>query len=370
MWHYTRMKIALVHDFLSQNGGAEQVLNVLHDMYPDAPIFTLFAEKDRFPHLASAEIRESFLAKIPFGKKHYQWFLPLMPIATEQYDLTEFDVVISSVSAFAKGIITRPDAIHICYCHTPTRFLWSDTVSYIQGLNHNALVKFLLPFILTPLRIWDRLAADRVDVFVANSATVQKRIEKYYQRESVIVYPPIEVANFKISTTGTKNYYLAGGRLVAYKKFDWVINAFNRLQLPLKIFGEGIAEQDLKKIAGPTIEFVGRVSDEEQKKLYSECIAYIQPQFEDFGMTAVEAMASGRPVIALPKGGSSETIVAGVTGAFMRYEGWEGVFDAVQNFKPESYNPEAIRAHAQKFARNEFEERIRSLVSHYIHDHH
>ncbi len=229
---------------------------------------------------------------------------------------------------------------------------------------------------LPRLRTWDRLAADRVDVFVANSETVQERIAKYYRRESVIVHPSVEVEKFFIAGGeggGPKNFYLAGGRLVAYKKFDWIIEAFNRLKLPLKIFGEGVVADELKKIAGPTIEFLGRVSPEEQKKLYAECIAYIQPQVEDFGMTAVEAMASGRPVIALPKGGSTETIIDGVTGTFMKYEGWEGVLDAVLNFNPAQFDPEKIRAHAQKFARIHFEKQMKTLVEtaySKIHAHH
>lgn len=362
------MKIALVHDFLSQNGGAEQVLKVLHEMYPDAPIFTLFAERDRFPFLKNTDIRESVLAGLPWARRHYQWYLPLMPLATELYDLSEFDVVISSVSAFAKGVITRSDAVHICYCHTPTRFLWSDAHSYVEGIPRNRFIKIVAELLLPRLRTWDRLAADRVDVFVANSATVQERIKKYYRRESTIIHPSVEVEKFSISPTGPKDFYLAGGRLVAYKKFDWIIEAFNRLKKPLKIFGEGVALDDLKKIAGPTIEFLGRVSEEEQKKLYSECVAYIQPQLEDFGMTAVEAMASGRPVIALPKGGSTETIIDGVTGSFMKYEGWEGVLDAVLHFDAGVFNPETIRAHAQKFSRAVFEEKIRAVVAEHSHD--
>jgi glycosyltransferase involved in cell wall biosynthesis len=223
--------------------------------------------------------------------------------------------------------------------------------------------------VLSWQRVWDRLAADRVDVFIANSKTVQNRITKYYRRDSVIIHPSVEVENFHIAPDGPKNYYLAGGRLVTYKKFDWIIEACNRLKMPLKIFGEGIAENDLKKIAGPTIEFLGRVSDDDQKKLYAECIAYIQPQVEDFGMTAVEAMASGRPIIALAKGGSTETIVEGVTGVFMKYEGWEGVLDALLHFDQNKFDPEKIRAHAQKFSRAVFEEKIRALVAEHIKSH-
>lgn len=357
------MKVALVHDYLSQYGGAEQVLQVLHEMFPTAPIFVLFVDRAKLaPVFQNADIRESPLAFFPGARTHYQWYLPFMPTATEAHDLTEFDVIISSASAFAKGIITRPDAVHICYCHTPTRYLWSDTHSYIENLPRNPLIKLFLPRLITRLRLWDRLAADRVDIFLANSKTVARRIAKYYRRKSEIIYPPVDVANFSISPTGPRDYFLAGGRLVTYKKFDWVIEAFNRLKLPLKIFGEGVAAEDLKTIAGPTVEFLGRVSLAEQKKLYAECRAYIQPQVEDFGMTAVEAMASGRPVIALPEGGSLETVVDGTTGVFMKFGGWEGVFDAVLNFNDTAFNPEIIRAHAQQFSRSEFETKIRAAV--------
>lgn len=357
------MKIALVHDFLSQNGGAEQVLKVLHEMYPEAPIFTLFANREKFPEFKNADIRESALALLPAARAHYQWYLPLMPLATELYDLSEYDIVISSVSAFAKGIITRPNTVHICYCHTPTRFLWSDTHSYVADMPRHRIIKLLVQPVLAWQRIWDRLAADRVDIFIANSQTVQKRIKKYYRRDSEIIHPSVEVESFSISAEAPKNYFLAGGRLVSYKKFDWIIEACNRLKLPLKIFGEGAIEQDLKRMAGPTIEFLGRVNLEEQKKLYRECLAYIQPQVEDFGMTAIEAMASGRPVIALPEGGSTETIIDGVTGQFMKFSGWEGVLDALQNFDPSKYNSATIREHALKFSRAQFEERIRAVVA-------
>ncbi len=363
MWQDGRMKIALVHDYLSQHGGAEEVLIALHRLYPAAPIFVLFAEKKKFPELASADIRESFLARMPFIQKHYQWYLPLMPLATEHHDLSEFDVIISSTSAFAKGIITHAGAMHMCYCHTPTRYLWSDTHSYVEELPRSRLIKWAVPPILSLLRVWDRIAASRVEIFIANSVTVQKRIKKYYGRESIIVYPGIDTERFTRSTHPPADYFLAGGRLVAYKKFDWIVEACTRLQVPLKIFGEGPVRAELQKIAGPTVEFLGRVTPEQQATLYARCRAFIQPQVEDFGMTAVEAMACGRPVIALPRGGSTETVINGVTGLFMRYDGWEGVLDALLRFDSTLFDPKIISAHAQQFSRQNFDTRINAVVA-------
>lgn len=357
------MKIALVHDYLSQHGGAEQVLIALHRLYPAAPIFVLFAQREKFPELATADIHESFLARLPFIHTHYQWYLPLMPLATEHHDLSEFDVVISSTSAFAKGIITHVGATHICYCHTPTRYLWSDTHSYVEELPQNRLVKWAVPPMLSLLRVWDRIAASRVDIFIANSHTVRERIKKYYGRDSIVVYPAIDVERFTITTHPVSDYYLAGGRLVAYKKFDWIVEACTRLNVPLKIFGDGPVRTQLQKIAGPTIEFLGRVTPEQQATLYARCKAFIQPQVEDFGMTAVEAMAAGRPVIALPRGGATETVIDGVTGLFMRYEGWEGVLDALLRFEEKKFDPPTIAAHAQQFSRERFNERIAAVVA-------
>lgn len=356
------MKIALVHDYLAQHGGAEQVLLALHELFPQAPIFVLFAVRKRFPELADADIRESFFSRLPLGRTHYQWYLPLMPLATEGHDLSEFDVVISSTSAFAKGIVTRPDAIHICYCHTPTRYLWSDTHPYLEELPRSRLIKWMVPPLLSALRLWDRVAASRVDVFVANSRTVQQRIKKYYGRDSMVVYPGILTERFSISSHPPADYYLAGGRLVAYKKFDWIIEACNRLKAPLKIFGVGSVSAELKKIAGPTVEFLGRVTPEQQATLYSRCRAFIQPQLEDFGMTAVEAMACGRPVIGGSSGGATETIVDGVTGVLMRMDGWEGVLDAMLRADQLQVNPHAIAAHAQTFSRTQFDAQIRAVV--------
>jgi len=297
------MKIALIHDHLTQHGGAEEVLKIFQEIWPAAPTFTLFFNKERLgEYFKDKDIRTSFLQNWPGALKHYQWFLPLMPVATESYDLMDYDVVLSSCSAMAKGVVTRSNTLHFCYCHTPTRYLWSDTHRYVEELKYNRLIKKIVPYFLSRLRTWDQLAAQRVDIFIANSKNVADRIQKYYRRNSVIIHPPVQTDKFQISNNIDK-YFLTGGRLVAYKRFDIAIKAFNRLGIPLKIFGEGPEEKNLKKLAKPNIEFSGRINQKELSQLYSQAIAFIHPQIEDFGITAIESMAAGRPVIAYAAGG-------------------------------------------------------------------
>jgi glycosyltransferase involved in cell wall biosynthesis len=284
-----------------------------------------------------------------------------MPLATEKYELDGYDVVLSNSSALSKGVITRPDSLHICYCHTPTRYLWTDTHLYIKGLSQGSLVKKVVSLMLPKLRMWDRMAADRVDEFIANSKTVQKRISKYYGRESDLIYPPVDVSEFKIFPA-QENYYLAGGRLVPYKKFDLVVQAFNKLGIPLKIFGEGPEAEKLQKMAKPNIEFLGKVTDEQKKELYGKCLAFIHPQEEDFGLMVIEAMASGRPVIAYQKGGATETVVDGKTGKFFPDQSWESLAHTIIRFRPEEYKPEEIRAHAAQFGTAVFKEKIKNYI--------
>lgn len=351
-----------MHDHLNQEGGAEKVLKALGEIYPEAPIYTLIYDKNKLSNVFDEKrIKTSFIQNLPFGKRLFRWFLPLMPTATESYNLFDYDVIISSSSAFAKGVITRPETIHICYCHTPTRYLWSYTKNYIEELSYNKLIKKIIPYFLTPLRLWDRLAADRVDYFVANSRIVQRRIKKYYHRESDLIHPPVETSKFKISQE-LGNYYLIGSRLAPYKRCDLAVQAFNKLGLPLKIFGEGPEMDRLKKMAKGNIEFLGKVSDEKQIELYSRCLAFIHPQEEDFGITAVEAMASGRPVIAYAAGGALETVKEGVTGRFFDEQSWEALADTVIRFKPEEYNPQLIREEAKKYDIEEFKRKIREYV--------
>lgn len=356
------MKVALVHEHLAQDGGAERVVQVLQEIFPKAPLYTLVYDRDR-AHAAfrGKDIRTSFLQKFPFAVRHYQWYLTMMPTAVESYELEQYDVVVSSSSAFAKGIITRPETLHICYLHSPTRYLWSDTHRYVQELSYNAVIKKVLPYVLNRIRVWDRSAADRVDHFIANSKIVQKRITKYYQRTSDVIYPPVDISRFRKSDT-VENYYVTGGRLVAYKRFDIAVQAFNKLGIPLKIFGTGPELRRLRAMAKRNIEFLGRVSDDELPELYGRAIAFLNPQEEDFGITAIEAMASGRPVIAYRAGGATETVLPGKTGIFFEDQMWESLADAVIRFKPESYDPDTIIQHANEFSTEHFQEAISTYI--------
>jgi glycosyltransferase involved in cell wall biosynthesis len=308
-----------------------------------------------------SSIRPSFLQDLPLALRSHKYLLPLMPIATESYDLAGYDVVLSSTSAFAKGVIMRPETPHICYCHTPTRYLWSDTHSYVRENVRDLPTRLAIHPLLTKLRQWDQLAALRVDRFLANSVTVQRRISKYYRRESDIIFPPVETAKFNVADS-IDNYYVAGGRLVSYKRFDLIINAFNKLRKQVKIFGSGPEYAKLKAMAGPTIEFVGRVSEEDKADLYAHALAYLHPQEEDFGITAVEAMAAGRPVIAYGKGGGAETVIPGVTGTLMDEQSWEELCGLIINFQPEQFDSRAIRAHAKQFDKEKFKAQIKAYV--------
>ena len=357
------MKVALVHDHLAQDGGAERVLAIFHKIYPDAPIFVLVYDSKRANKVfQKAKIETSFIQKMPWGLKRYQWYLPLMPLAVEKYNLFDYDLVISSSSAFAKGIITKPDSVHICYCHTPTRFLWSDTHSYTEELKYNKVIKKFIPSSLHKIRLWDRLASDRVDKFIANSQNIAGKIRKYYRRESEVIYAPVDIDKFQIASK-IDSYFLTGGRLVAYKRFDLTIEVFNRLGWPLKIFGSGPEMKSLKKKARPNIEFLGRVSDKNLANLYARAKAFIFPQEEDFGITALESMASGRPVIAYGRGGALETVIPGKTGILFFKQTFDHLAEAVRKFNEHDFNPREIREYAAQFDIKIFENKIRDFIS-------
>ena len=370
------MKVALIHDHLAQDGGAEKVLRVLADMFPEAPIYTLLYEpKQVAKYFKDRRIETSVIQKLPGGVKHYQWYLFFMPMAVEFFDLSAYDLVISDTSSFAKGVITKPDCFHLCYCHTPTRYLWSDTHQYINELKYNKWLKKIISLILNRIRLWDRLAADRVDLFVANSKTVQGRIAKYYRRNSLLVYPPVETEKFSVTDISKQKieekYFLIGCRLAPYKRVDLVIKAFKELasdpNYRLKIFGDGVDEERLKKLATGcnNIEFLGRVSEEEKAKLYSEAQAFINPQEEDFGITIIEAMASGRPVLALRRGGATETVIEGKTGLFFDEQTPASLVNILKKFKSEDFNSQEIREHAQQFSVVNFKTAMLEIINKY-----
>ncbi|HPL95286.1 MAG TPA: glycosyltransferase [bacterium] len=356
------MKIALINDMLVQEGGQERVLRALQELYPEAPTFVLvYDKKQKEKYYADKKIIPTFLQKLPYVENKYQWYLPLMSTAIESLDLRSFDLIISSSSSLAKGVLVKPGAIHLCYCHTPTRYLWSEWHGYVEDLPYNNFIKKILPFYLSHLRNWDYAAAQRVDHFIANSKTVQARIKKYYQKDSHIIYPPVDTEKFFISSR-LSDYYLIGGRLVAYKRYDLAIQAFNRLGLPLKIFGNGPEFTRLKSIAKKNIEFLGDISETEKTRLFSECLAFINPQEEDFGITTIEAMAAGRPVIAYHAGGATETVLEHQTGQFFNDQTWEDLADTIIHFQPEKYDPYLIKEHAEKFNKKRFMTEVKNFI--------
>ncbi len=358
------MRVALVHDYLNQMGGAERVLMAFHEIFPEAPIYTSIYDPQRVdPAFQHMDIRTSFMQKLPFVKKHHQPFLPLYPFALETLDLRDYDLVLSSSSAFAKGIITKPQTLHICYCHTPMRWCWNYE-EYVEREQLGKMARSVLPFLITGLRVWDQTTAMRVDHFIANSPVVAERIHKYYRREAVIIPPPVEVRRFPFDPNiELEDYFLIVSRLIPYKRIDLAIEACNQLQQPLVIIGGGRDEERLRKLAGPTIRFLGRLSDQEVVHYYTHCRALLFPGEEDFGITPLEAQASGRPVIAYGAGGALASIVDGVTGVFFREQTIASLVEALAVFHEQHFNPHVIRNHALEFDMPRFHRRILQFVT-------
>ena len=358
------MKVALVHDHLAQDGGAEKVLKILSQMFPDAPIYTLLYEPaNAAKYFKDRNINTSIIQRVPFGVKHYRWFMPLMPMSVEFFNLRGYDLVISDTSSYAKGVITPQDTPHICYCHTPTRYLWSDTHSYVEELDYNKYVKKLIGLSLNNLRVWDKVAADRVDYFIANSKFIGRRIKKYYRRESEIIYPPVEIDKFS-AIEKKEDYYLAGGRLVPYKRFDLLVKAFKESGRQLKIFGDGPDHGRLIDIAGNSrnIEFCGRVSTECQARLYGNARAFLNPQEEDFGITVVEAQASGTPVIAYSSGGAAEIILPEKTGLLFDHQDTQTVNSTIDKFEKADWNPADSRKRSEEFSVEVFKNKMMANI--------
>lgn len=359
------MKVALVHDWLTNLAGAERVIIALHQEFVGAPIYTSVFVPELFEELADADVRTSFLQRVPFARKKHQAFPFLRTVAFEGFDMSGYDVVVSSCHAEAKGVITPPETLHICYCYTPIRYYWGGYNEYLDNPRFgrlNPVVRAVMPFMASYLRVWDRCAADRVDVFVATCGNVAGRIRKYYRRDPLVVYPPVNTGWLKPSGR-VDEFFLVAGRQIPYKRTDIAVRAFNRLGLPLKVIGNGSELEHLRSIARPNVEFLGRVSDSELAEAYSRCRALVFPQEEDFGITPLEAMASGRPVIAFRGGGALETVVEGRTGAFFDRQDEQSLIDAVRGFKPEDFDADTLVEHARRFDVGSFKARFRDLVT-------
>lgn len=339
------------------------MLEIFCELFPQAPIYTIFYDEHATGHVfKGCEIHTSFLQRIPLAGRYHRKFPMFMPLAIEQFDLSYFDLVISNSASFAKGVVTKPDTLHISYCLTPTRFLWDDSQRYVKESGYSWLTKKLIPFFLGYLRIWDVEAALRVDKFVAISNFVKERIKKYYRCDAEVIYPAIDTSKYK-SAKDVGDYFLMVGRLVPYKKFDLAIKVFNATGLKLKIVGDGPELARLKKIAKGNIEFLGLVSDYKMPELYSHARAVVFPQEEDFGLVPVEGMASGRPAIAYAGGGALETVIDGQTGIFFHEQTEIALAEAIGRFEQTSFDSVFIRKHAEKFGKAVFKNKFLKLIS-------
>ncbi len=360
------MRTAIIADWLPTFGGAEHVVAAMHRLFPTAPVFTTVARKERLCDLATADIRVSGL-QIPFSIiGTHTFLLPWMPRAMERMDLRSYDVILSSSHAVGKGVIPPSNAVHICYCHTPVRYGWEMEDAYLSDFRVPKLLQSPIRKALMRLRRWDMTSAKRVDVFIANSRTTQERIRRFYGRESTVIHPPVNEQFFTgriaSSRPQDRNYFLALGRLVPYKRFDLLIEVANRLHLPLKIAGSGSDFKRLQKLAGPTVQMLGHVPESEISNLYTHARAFLFPQIEDAGVAALEAQASGTPVIALGQGGALDTVMHGITGILFPEQSVRSIENALLEWEAVAWDGAAIRRHAEQFREENFSKKLQQSI--------
>ena len=360
------MKIAIVHYWLVSMRGGEKVVEALCELFPDADVFTHVYNPSAISEtIKKHRIHTTFIHKLPGAVRHYQCYLPLMPIALEQLNLKNYDLVISSESGPAKGIVIPPETLHVCYCHTPMRYVWPMYHDYQETAGW--LKRILMPPVIHYLRMWDLVSASRVDQFITNSAYVARRVMRYYRRKSEVVPPPVDTDAFTPSNV-QEDFYLMVGQLVPYKRVDLAVEAFNRLGKRLIIIGHGEQLKRLRKAAAPNITFLGRQPLSVLRDHYARCRALIFPGEEDFGIVPVEVMASGRPVIAFKGGGALETVVDGVTGLFFNEQTPESLVEAVERYElmEAKFSSNRIVQHAEQFNRQRFKEGMRRVIERLI----
>lgn len=356
------MKVAIVHYWLVRMRGGEKVIEALCELFPEADIFThVYDQTNISKPINSHKVSTTFISKLPFAAKWYKNYLPFMPLALEQLDLSDYDLVISSESGPAKGVITRPDALHICYCHTPMRYVWD---MYHQYRKDQFFIKrWLMTPLLHYIRNWDFISSARVDHYVANSNYVAKRIKKYYRRDATVIHPPVETKRFSNHTEEKSDYYLLFGQLVAYKRPDLAIEAFNQTGKKLVVIGDGEMKEQLVKSAKPNISFKGWLSNDEITRYLQQAKALIFPGIEDFGIIPLEAMSSGTPVIAYAEGGALETVVDKKTGVLFDQQSSTSLNAAIKTFESLTFETHHLLTHAEKFSNERFKKQITSLVN-------
>lgn len=370
-------KIALVCDWLTNWGGAERCFMAFHEIWPEAPIYTLIYNEKKMPEFKNVNMITSPLQKNPLAKRKWQFFFNQMQYQIEQFDLSEYDIVLSASHSIAKGIITKPSALNICYLYSPTRYLWDYMYLYIREMRITKIgfidkvLKYYIKHQFHKIRAWDYLAGQRPDKIVSISNYIRNRTRKYYRRDSDVIYPPVNTNLYQpAGENEIGDYYLIVGRQIDYKRSDIVVEAFNKLDLPLVIIGEGPALEKLKKLSkNNKIKFTGRIPDAQVKEYFSKCIAMIHPQEEDFGITPLEAQSAGRPVIAYRAGGAMETVIENETGIFFNSQTPEAIIEAIKNFDHKKFNPHKIRENALKFDTEVFKKNIKDYVENKYSEH-
>ncbi|MCT4647360.1 MAG: glycosyltransferase [Carboxylicivirga sp.] len=360
------MRVALVQDWLTEIGGAEKVFECLLELYPEADIFTLTSHDRVIDDLGinKKKLHESFISKLPSGRKKYRNYLPLFPKAIESLNFSGYDLIISSSSSVVKGLITNSKQLHICYCHSPVRYAWDLYHQYLKeaGLVGFGLKKWLVRHTLHKLRIWDVVSANRVDHFIANSNYIKRRINKVYRRNAEVIYPPVDIKRFELCEEKEEYYYTAS-RLVPYKKIDLIVETFTKMpDKKLIVAGMGPDYRKIKALAGSNIIMKGFVSNEEMLSLMQKAKAFVFAADEDFGIIPVEAQACGTPVIALGRGGTKETVIDGETGLHFEDQTLESLIKAIETFEKKDFKPSVIRANSERFSKQRFKDELNEFV--------